>query len=294
VPIADELRDLLEQVYFQRHLELRGVTLGDEEIQMSITGEDVGFGIAPTEIFIGRVENTEKLLYRTAERKQHKPHRDRGPLQKNLQESLELYMTAPRAASFAVTFKVGRSNQLSLPGLSFGQQVIDELIECLEIVSCGDEAQLKERIPDDAYYRNFLGLTKLIAPDGLRVRQVGFTTLRQGTVKTVALKAQESNRLLSPAGSAPTPRSSLPGSAADIVQVSGILKLADSTKEGKDKIRLVSEGNVHHEIEVPSGMMDDIVRPLWNSLVLVTGTQKGKRIILQDIRPLTLQEQGSH
>ena len=76
--IAEELRDLLEQVHFARHFELRGITLHDDEVQMSMAGKAIGYGITPTEAFIRRVEKTETLLYRTAERKQNKPYRDRG------------------------------------------------------------------------------------------------------------------------------------------------------------------------------------------------------------------------
>jgi hypothetical protein len=54
--IAEELRDLLEQVSFQRHLEL-----SEKEVQMSIAGKVVGFGIAPTKVFLRRVESTENL-----------------------------------------------------------------------------------------------------------------------------------------------------------------------------------------------------------------------------------------
>lgn len=289
--IAEELRDMLEQVYFQRHLELRGLILGGEEIQMAIAGDGVGYGIAPTEAFIERVEQTENLLYRTAERKLEKPYRDRGRREKNLQESLELYMSAPRAASFAVTFKVGRSAQLSLPGLSFGEQVIDELFDCLDLLTRGEEKQLRERITDDAYYRNFVGLARRIAPDGREVNLVGFTTLRHGNVKTVALKANKVGPPLQLSGHLPTSPAS---STGDIIQVSGILRLADSMKEGKHKIQLVADGNVRHPIEVPAGMMSDIVKPLWDTQVVVTGIQRGKRIILQDIHPLNPQESESH
>ncbi len=137
--IAEELRDLLGQVHFQRHLELRGITLHDDEVQLAIDGEAIGYGIAPTNTFLQRVESTEILLYRTAQRKQNKPYRDRARREKALQESLELYMTVPRAASFAVTFKVGTAAQLNLPGTSVGEQVIDELLECLELFTRGEE-----------------------------------------------------------------------------------------------------------------------------------------------------------
>src|SRR5271157_3069809 len=36
--IAEELRDLLEQVYFERHLLLRGVDLEPDEFQISLAG----------------------------------------------------------------------------------------------------------------------------------------------------------------------------------------------------------------------------------------------------------------
>src|SRR5690348_2422583 len=53
--IAEELRDLLEQVYFMRHLEMRGISLHEDEVQMSIAGKAVGYGIAPTDAFLDRV-----------------------------------------------------------------------------------------------------------------------------------------------------------------------------------------------------------------------------------------------
>lgn len=288
IEIAEELRDMLEQVYFQRHLELRGITLGEAELQMSIAGNAVGYGVAPTEAFIERVEQTEKLLYRTAERKLQKPYRDRGHKEKNLQESLELYMSTPRAASFAVTFKVGKSTQLSLPGLSLGEQVIDELLACLEMLARDDEKLLKARINDDAYYTNFVALAKRLAPDGQDVNLVGFTTLRHGQVRKVALTATRENTLLQPlATSSGTSVNSLDN---NIVQVVGILKMADARKKDQDEIQLIDDRHLRHTIVVPPGMMSDIVKPLWDTQVVVTGVQKGKRINLQDIRPLNARE----
>lgn len=281
--IAEELRDLLEQVYFQRHLELRGITLGEAELQMSIAGNAVGYGVAPAEAFIERVEHTEKLLYRTAERTLRKPYRDRGR-----QESLELYMSTPRAASFAVTFKVGKSTQLSLPGLSLGEQVIDELLACLEILARDDEERLKARINDDAYYTNFVALAKRIAPDGQDVNLVGFTTLRHGQIRKVALTATRENALLRPLTTSSGTSKDSPDS--NVVQVVGILKMADARKKDRDEIQLIDDRHLRHTIVVPPGMMSDIVRPLWDTQVVVTGVQKGKRINLQEIRPLNAQE----
>ena len=43
--IANELRDLLEQVNFQRHLDLHGVVLEPTGFQVSLSGLAVGFGV---------------------------------------------------------------------------------------------------------------------------------------------------------------------------------------------------------------------------------------------------------
>jgi tetratricopeptide (TPR) repeat protein len=112
--IAEELRDLLEQVTFRRHLALRGVQLNPSEFQLALTGAAVGFGIVSSADFIDRVETVEKLVYRTAERKMNKPFREGGRRNKALQNEVDLFVSVPRAASFAVTFRIGSSFQASL------------------------------------------------------------------------------------------------------------------------------------------------------------------------------------
>jgi hypothetical protein len=282
--IADELRDLLEQIYFERHLALRGIELQPDEIQMSIAGKAVGFGIAPTEVFLRRVENAETLLYRTAERQQNKPYRDRGRRDKSLSENLQLFMSVPRAASFAVTFRVGASQQLSLPGFSPGERVIDELVECLELYTRRDEEHLRARISDEAYYRNFVSLAQTIEPDGRNIELVGFTAVRSGAPKQVQLThtppavpvfRHEAQRH-APEHEKPDERT---------VEVTGTLKFADARKT-TNEIQIISAGNVRHPIVVPEGMMSDVVKPLWGEEVTVTGVQNGKKIHLMQIRPV--------
>ena len=168
-------------------------------------------------------------------------------------------MSAPRAASFAVTLRVGASQQLSLPGLSPGKRVIDELVDCLELYTRKDDEQLRARIPDEAYYRNFVSLAQNLEPDGRNIELVGFTTVRSGTPRQVQLTHT----------APPVPffrdevqrRSDVkPEDDTDTVQVTGTLKFANSLKK-TNEIQLVSAGNVRHTIVVPEGMMSDIVKP---------------------------------
>jgi hypothetical protein len=280
--IAEELRDLLEQVHFHRHLALRGMELRANEVQMSIAGREVGYGIAPMDSFLKRIQNTASLLFRTAERKRNLPYRDSGRIGRSISENLQFFLTVPRPASFAVTFRLGETQQLNLPGFSIGEEVIDEVLDCLELYRGGNEQDLRKRITEDSYYRNFVSLAENISPDGNKVRLVGFTTIRKGSTKAVALTRPTLEAPAVRARDVTTVRGQTE-TEADAVEVRGLLRFANSLKK-TDEIQIVSGGAVRHTVVVPEGMMSDIVKPLWDSEVVITGVQKGKRILLMQIR----------
>ncbi len=275
--IANELRDLLEQVYFQRHLDLRGFVLQPNEFQVSITGNAIGLGVAESEIFVNRVQDLERLVFRTAERRSNRPFRERGRRRGQLARDVEVFLTAPRAASFAVSFRIGHSDQLSLPGVDLAEDVIREILDCFELFNAADAQALRARIPDPAYYRNFVSLARSISPDGEAVRTVGFTALAAGRERRVIITR---------------PQSQEPPSLAEQVSdvrreravVRGILKFADARREERSEIRLVDADNRSHTVRVPRGMMDDIVRPLWDYEVIVRGIREQRVIVLEDIR----------
>ena len=63
-----------------------------------------------------------------------------------------------------------------------------------------------------------------------------------------------------------------------------MLKFADATHGDSGFIKVVDqEGGTSHDIKVPEGMMNDIVRPMWDSAVIVRGRTEGRYILLQDI-----------
>jgi len=283
--IANELRDLLEKVYFERHLKLRGIVLQPNEFQFSFWGELVGLGIAPSEEFIGRVKNIETLLYRTAERKRNKPYRDAGRRKKEIEQELGLYITIPRAASFAVSFRLG--TQMQFAGIGFGEEVIDELLECVDLVDKANLEDLEKRIKDKAYYENFVALAKEIAPDGSNVKSVGFATFRRGEERHVVLSSTRSKiAKLAKEKIAKLEVAEEQTEVSEEVTVRGWLRLADSRKPD-GLIDLVDENNIEHTINVPKGMMADIVRPMYEYEVIVTGYKKGDLIILGDIEKVS-------
>jgi hypothetical protein len=288
--IAEELRDLYEQVNFQRHLETRGIVLDPTEFQFSIIGNAVSYGMALADQFFERVESLEKLIRRTAERVRGKAFSERGRPEKAITEGFALFVSVPSERSFAVSFRVGSSEQLLLPGLEAHDAavgLIDELLSCFELLNHSDEQALKERIPDPAYYRNFVGLSRVLAPDGEQVKQVGFTAIRSGKERRVALTKPQSEILPVEAPVVLESKKLLKAIEERIV-VQGELRHADSPKSQEGRIWLVESDGTKREIIVPEGMMADIVKPLWEDTVEVTGMLTGKKIVLETIQRIDL------
>lgn len=277
--IANELRDLLEQVYFQRHLSLRGISLATHEFQVSLTGEVVGFGIAQSDEFVERVKDIETLVYRVAERKLGQPFRERGQRRKKLRDEMELYLSVPRASSFAVTFRIG-GNQLSIPSIGLAEEVIDDIFEGLKLFNDADLDALQKRIPQEAYFRNFVGLSRKIAPDGKKIKTVGLTTIRNSRENTLVIHTPQSNipQIIE--------QTDLPTlEIGEYIEIIGILKFADSRNPRNGLIQVVTDDRDTYKIRVPEGMMSDIVRPMFEDRVIITGyLQKDGSINLNDIK----------
>lgn len=284
--VAEELRDLLEQVYFQRHLDLRGITLESNELQFSISGGAVGAGWALSNSFIDRVKYFEKLVYRTAERILGKDFREKGNIDKFIRENFSLFLSPLRVGSLAVTFRLGRQKHPLLPGMEeyvekdYTNEVMNEVVDCLVLLNESNETALKERINDDAYFRNFVGLARQIAPDGEDVSQVGLTIVENGDERRISL-IRPKIELTSNTIEVPPIQ---PKESKHLVTVKGRLLFADHRVEERGIIKLQESNGQEHDIVVPEGMMSDIVRPLWEFTVEVTGLQSKKKILLEDIR----------
>lgn len=277
--IADELRDMWEQVNFRRHLDLRGVTLDRDEFQFSIIGNSVGFGISLSDPFIERVQVFEKILYRTAERKLGRTFREKGKLPKLIADNYPVYITIPRAASFAVSFKIGHPSEqldLDLPNVNTSAEIIDEVVSCFELLNQNDDDLLKSSFKDEAYYNNFIGLAKQLAPDGKDVTQVGFTLIRGTQERRVPVTRIQKNM------PSVTVKDINLKDSGERVRVKGVFLFADSMGT-KKTIKLKDEIGNKYDVRVPPGMMGDIVKPLFEDTVVVEGLRKKSLIELENI-----------
>ena len=270
--VEEELKDLYEQINFERHLQVRGVTLGNEDFQISLEGKSVGYGMIIYDEFLKRIRSAWTLIDRTMQRKMGATYQRHGRVAKTYRPFIPA-LSAARPGSFAITIKLAvvKGEQIPLPLIITADQVIDEVMAGIELINKGDEKGLRERIQQDNYYRNFVALTRDMAPDGDKIKLVGFTSLRGER----SLTRQRSKIEISPEvvkGKAePTP-----------IRIVGILDYATARKR-KDAIGLTAEDGQEYTITVQEGL-DDLVRAYFNQKVVVTGLRDQKHLYLTDVQ----------
>jgi hypothetical protein len=279
VDIAEELRNILEELYFQRHLKLQGIQLNTTEIQLVIAGRGIGYGMAKTDLVFDKLSTFEKLTLRTAERKLGKPFRAKGDVPKVIKMNFQNYISVPRAASFAFTIRVGApSEQLKLEGFENSIEIIEELVDNINLLNQGEIEQLKTRIKDETYLKNFIGLSKELAPDGEEVNLVGLTIVKNKEIKDVQF-----TRLR---GDISIHHFKLNEEEEDKDQKIELIGRLSAADDEKSNIRLNVENDVKYLITVPDGL-SDIVKKYWGEQVKIKGTKVKHRVInLSDIDPL--------
>lgn len=270
--IAEEMRDLLENLNFSRHLRLNGITLSDNEVQIVVAGSGVAHGMAREDDINDRITTFKQIVIRSAERSRGKVFRIKGKPQKEITDICTSYLSIPRAASFAVTMRIGEPIQKTFDSIQGETNaLIEDIVTNLSLVNNQDISTLRGRIKDQSYLENFVNLAKEFAPDGERINLVGLTFNRNGNempIKLTTPKAKYRDVALSLATDK---------NAEDIGQdiipaketMTGMLYAANAQSDIV-KLKVKNRGNIN--IKVPEGLTE-IVRKYFDTEVTALVTQ---------------------
>jgi hypothetical protein len=283
---ANQLRSVLERANFNNHLALNGYEPPEPGFQLALAGNAIGDGKAAVKQVIDRYKNIVTLLYRTLGRIKKQPYKDTIG---RIIRDYSVLVSVPRYGSFSATFEiVQHAEDHQLPGMDDATSTVDEVLRCLELFESGDDTELKTQIADEAYFNNFLGLAQQIAPDGDLVNLVGFTALRNGKERSVALSRRVKAIAIAgnTASSARRPRYIGPIEET----ITGIMRIADAPENGPGKV-YISTQDGKRTVIVPEGMMADVVRPMYLDTVKVTGRRHVGRVI--ELQHISLAEESA-
>lgn len=285
--IREELRHLYEDVNFQLHLAHQGIELSKGQWVMTLFGNAVSYGATSVEPLLLRVEKVRALFYRTIERMTGHEYKVNGYAK--VRDNFALFIKAFAPSSFAVSFQIGApTDQGSLfPEYEEHPQiepdtVVHELIECLGILESAYPEKLKEKIPDETYYTNFVGLVQQLAPDGEDIKAVGFRAYTENGDKPVTLRKRRSQFKVSDYSEVRPPRSKEPTKE----RLSGVLTYASSRSKREGTVKLIDlESGESTTIKVPLALMKDVVQPYYEEKVTIVAIRKGKELRLDEIGP---------
>ena len=264
--IADELRELYEKVKFARRLQSKNMFLSEDELQVSLQGDVIGHGIAPRKPIFSRITDIEKLLQRTVSLKNGRAYSDQ--ITARVSDNYQLFISGFSAGSFNVSLKLGHAHQPPLTGMGKFDDIFSALIENVSLINQGQYDLLQENLFEPAYYRNFVGLVKRIAPDGIAVSSVGLRAKIGDQVRHVSFERNKHELI-----DIPIPVAEETAHAIELKDetrtVTGILKYADAIES--NQVRLLDESDKKWKITVPSGLMREVVRPHFEERVRVLG-----------------------
>lgn len=255
--VEAELNDLYQQFHFELSLQAQGSTLEGEGLRLSLYGNDVGYGTVLYSEFVNRLRSTRNLIDRTVQRLLGAEFRRAGRAPASLQPFTTL-VAAPTAGSFSITIKLAVEIGGQLPLMLSASTVIEEILDGIELLNRESYSLLREKIPQQAYYRNFVVLARDIAPDGKKISSVGLSSLKRSVGLT---RARSSIEL--------PPESGREIQMDTPVEITGILDYA-SARRRKESVGLTTPTGQEYDIVLDEGL-EDLVRSYFGQLVLVRG-----------------------
>ncbi|WP_143470762.1 hypothetical protein [Neolewinella marina] len=274
----DELRDIFDQVNFERHLYLNGISLENNQFQLSFVGNEVGSGYIKSSELIDRLNIITDLARKEVEKKANKKFNSRGR-PGNVVQMYPLYFSAGMTGSYKIIIQIGNSKN---GDLLFGDKyaiensIITSIIRKIDYINSNNLEALKEEYgKDDPYYDFFVESIKSFAPDGDRIKMIGFTTSINGDEVQTRLTRKRTE-----IGDVFEMEENLEFDLVEegtIVSVIGVLDLSKSRKT-THIFEIMDEEGRSYKFEASEGELASIVRDNYKDLVKVTGRRKkGKR-----------------
>jgi hypothetical protein len=280
----EQLDDLLIDARQEQQARAAGHTLGEQTFDVSMRGVGLHYGVAPLDTIVLKLQQIERYLFRVGEWVARKPFRTSGSVSTDIIQICTPMISEPSLGSFRFQLRLDRPVQQELPLFDTepplnAESIATHFFGILDIVSIGAEDELLETVTDPLYRQAFLRLVRNLVPDGKAIDSLEFQRLgakgRSSAILTPPVRRTIDTYLA--AANNQTRNSELTQSVH-----TGVLR---ALHLDKGWIILVEDG-VPWKCTAPRGVvLDDVVEPLVNRMVQVTGhwTKGQRQFIIDDI-----------
>ena len=265
-----QLRELLHVVSDERLLmNTLARRYTGENITVSLRGGEIGAGTGPLDLILEKATAFRSLLYRMAEWVGSYPLRHRGLPPKDLQNLVQARATEAAVGSYKLEIRLTEPVQPRLfePPRVQPAELSDRLFNFLECLTAGTSKDLEDLVPQSDYRKALLQLTRNIVPGGKRLREVGIYRTKNDRLQSVYL-----TDALPPRIREVIPKQELPSEERKSYR--GTLR---ALHLDRNWLELALEDGGHIKCNTVPDMLDDVVGPMVNRHVLVTGPLRQKR-----------------
>lgn len=277
----EQLRELLEVVADERFLlSSLNQRYAGESVTVSLRGGMIGSGTGPLDLVLKKIASVKSLLYRFAEWVGEYPLRVRGAPPAELQDLIQARVAEPAVGSYRMEIRLTEPSQIELfesPRVSAADVGI-AAFEFLERLNRGSRADIEDYVPDERYRKAFLDLSNAIAPDGKKVNEVGLYHSQSEKVTSIYLTGALKRKIRQVRSPLPT------GSHQERHSLEGVLR---ALHLDKNWLEITDESGEHVKCDTLPDMLDDVVGPMVNNMVIVSGplrTRYGQeRLLVEDI-----------
>lgn len=278
--VREDLWQLIDDIKFSIIAETSSLTLTDAEAEMRFNGGTVGYGTIDAKQLISRLSAFERLLERTTRKRYNIPFEKK---MKEIKSKPTYYAQVEyaKAGSFGMKIRLVQKSgeQLSLLQQN-PQEIINDVIKNIELMSNGDLEGVRNSIADEEYYRHFVAHAKELLPDGNTIEKVGFITNKSTVPVTFTKKELKKAIAPQPASEEEKPKKR---SRQKSFIFQGDLKISDALA---DRVALRMDDDSIIKIYVPDGL-DEIVKTHFNTKVEATCEKRQGKYYLIDIDPLS-------
>jgi hypothetical protein len=281
--IADELRDVFDQANFERHLKISGVDLKGNELMLTFVGNEVGLGYIRASELTDRLEIFSDITKREVERMAKKAFRSGGRPPK-IVDMYAPFLGAQMAGSYKVILQLGSNDKdpsLFEDSHLVETRILDNIIEGFTLINEDRIGELKDKYGEGnrEYFDFFASSAKSFAPDGDRIKMIGFTRKENGEDKSLMFRRERSKIKLSTLEVVTDDFDfELGANEGGFIVIEGILDLAKSRSTQKYIEVTTNFAPKPIKFKISEGKLAAIVRDNYESLVRVTGrvVKKGK------------------
>lgn len=275
-----QLRELLQVVSDERSLlSSQARRYFGESIVLSLSGGEIGSGTGPLDLILEKAEAFRSLLYRIAEWTAQYPLRVQGGPPKEILQLVQARVSEPAPGSYRLEVRLTESAQMDLFGPTRMQPkaVSDAMFRFLGCLASGTTTDLEELVPDTPYRKALLQLTRNVAPRGKRVSEVGVLRRHGETTESVYLTDQIPKKIRTAMPAKDFPRE-------ERRELAGVLR---ALHLDKNWLEITVPGNKHVKCDTVHDMLDDVVGPMVNQRVIVSGRSRLRygrsRLLVEEI-----------